>query len=292
LLKTLKKSGTTHQIILLLANENSLAKELVSTLNNAFDKVISVDALITEQSSKYDVLVQRPELAVTYTKLHAFRLTEFDACCFLDADTMVVENIDDILNKNTCFAACPEFSWPDSFNSGVFTFKPNLETYDTLMKLASEQNSSYDGGDQGLLNNHFKNNWKRMSVLYNMPVQNFGKLSMKPENYGFSPAFMQFGGNTKVVHFLGGGGNKPWNFGGSSDGTIQGFKTMWENNVREALEEYAEKDILQDNRVIQDSGSFLNNNEQNQEPQVTSNQQKAETGLSFDDIWSHISSQF
>ena len=47
----------------MLANENSLAKELVSTLNNAFDKVISVDALITEQSSKYDVLVQRPELA-------------------------------------------------------------------------------------------------------------------------------------------------------------------------------------------------------------------------------------
>ena len=63
LLKTLKNAETKHQIVLMLANEHTIGVELIRILNNAFDKVVSVDKLINEHSSKYDVLSTRPELA-------------------------------------------------------------------------------------------------------------------------------------------------------------------------------------------------------------------------------------
>lgn len=34
-------------------------------------------------------LLARPELGVTFTKLHCWRLTQYEKCVFLDADTLV-----------------------------------------------------------------------------------------------------------------------------------------------------------------------------------------------------------
>lgn len=34
-------------------------------------------------------ILQRPELGVTLTKLHCWKLTQFSKCVFLDADTLV-----------------------------------------------------------------------------------------------------------------------------------------------------------------------------------------------------------
>jgi len=34
-------------------------------------------------------LLSRPDLGVTFTKLHCWRLTQFDKCVFMDADTLV-----------------------------------------------------------------------------------------------------------------------------------------------------------------------------------------------------------
>jgi glycogenin glucosyltransferase len=34
-------------------------------------------------------LLTRPELGITFTKLHCWRLTQFTKCVFLDADTLV-----------------------------------------------------------------------------------------------------------------------------------------------------------------------------------------------------------
>ena len=63
LANTLKTVQTKHETVLMLSNEGSISEDLVKTLKNAFDQVISVDTLITEYSSKYDVLTLRPELA-------------------------------------------------------------------------------------------------------------------------------------------------------------------------------------------------------------------------------------
>ena len=133
---------------------------------------------------------------------------------------------------------------------------------------------------------YFSGNWNRLSVLYNMPVQNFGKFSMKPENYGFSPAFMKFGGQTKVVHFLGGGGNKPWSQGGSVDSTVRHFKNMWMNMLEDAMAQFSVAEVaevkFQENKQAENGGVQVH------EQQSKGNNDKP----SFDDIWTHISNQF
>jgi len=79
----------------------------------------------------------------------------------------------------------------------MFVFVPNTETYGALLKHA-ETVGSFDGGDQGVLNTFFPN-WNRISFVYNMVAS---------ATYTYLPAYKQFGGNAKIVHFL--GTMKPW----------------------------------------------------------------------------------
>lgn len=45
---------------------------------------------------------------------------------------------------------------------------PSKETYDKLVELAG-QGASFDGADQGLLNQHFSD-WHRLSFTYNCTI--------------------------------------------------------------------------------------------------------------------------
>lgn len=36
-------------------------------------------------------VLQRPELGITFTKLHCWRLTQYEKCVFIDADALVSE---------------------------------------------------------------------------------------------------------------------------------------------------------------------------------------------------------
>ncbi len=87
--------------------------------------------------------IKRPELGVTYSKLHVWRLEEYCKCVFLDADTIVLSNVDELFERDE-FSAAPDIGWPDLFNSGVFVLKPNAETFTSLTELAKTE-GSYDG---------------------------------------------------------------------------------------------------------------------------------------------------
>lgn len=45
-------------------------------------------------------LLARPELGVTFTKLHCWKLTQYEKCVFLDADTLVKKMTN---NSYSCF---------------------------------------------------------------------------------------------------------------------------------------------------------------------------------------------
>jgi glycogenin glucosyltransferase len=124
-------------------------------------------------------LIGRPDLGLTFTKLHAWRLTEYEKAVFLDADTLVLQNVDELFDRPEISAA-PDIGkdfililiqfvlgWPDYFNSGVFVFKPSLETYRQLVQFGIEE-GSFDGGDQGLLNKWFKN-WRESDASHRLP---------------------------------------------------------------------------------------------------------------------------
>lgn len=62
---------------------------------------------------------------------------------FLDADTMVLQNIDELFDKAE-LSASPDCGWPDTFNSGVFVCVPDRGMFEELFRFAQEK-GSFDG---------------------------------------------------------------------------------------------------------------------------------------------------
>ena len=70
-------------------------------LESVFDEVILVDVMDSEDRLHLS-LMGRPELGITFTKIHCWTLTQYSKCVFLDADTLVSQlNIESQV-KATC----------------------------------------------------------------------------------------------------------------------------------------------------------------------------------------------
>jgi hypothetical protein len=135
--------------------------------------------------------------AATYTKLHVFRLDFLDRLVYLDGDTVVLQNIDDLFAGDD-FAAAPDAGIDrangEIFNSGVFSVTPSHELFHSLLNRLGNT-SSYDGGDQGFLNNVFTD-WRRLPQEYNTTKRMFAH----------HPALFN-ADEIKVLHYV---GVKPW----------------------------------------------------------------------------------
>ncbi|RWS05838.1 glycogenin-1-like protein [Dinothrombium tinctorium] len=199
---SLRNVNTTRTLVILITS--SVSQRMRNILSTVFDVVKEVN-LIDSKDETILALMKRPELGVTLTKLHCWQLTEYSKCVFLDADCLVLKNIDELFEKEE-LSAVADIGWPDCFNTGVFVFRPSQETFSQLVALLAKD-GSFDGGDQGLLNMYFSD-WahkdisKHLSFIYNM-----SSLSV----YSYLPAYKQFGANVKVVHFI--GSMKPWMYG-------------------------------------------------------------------------------
>uniref|UniRef100_A0A8C8CR22 glycogenin glucosyltransferase n=1 Tax=Oncorhynchus tshawytscha TaxID=74940 RepID=A0A8C8CR22_ONCTS len=239
--KSLRNHQTTRKLVVMIGPH--VSDPCKGVLLKIFDEVLLVDVLDSGDAAHLD-LMKRPDLGVTFTKLHCWTLTHYSKCVFMDADTLVVQNIDELFDREELSAA-PDPGWPDCFNSGVFVFRPSNETYSKLLQYCAEH-GSFDGGDQGVLNGFFSN-WatadisKHLPFIYNLSsiaiytylpafkqsvlnlhlpssiqtVSTQSTLTFQHSNskysiYTYLPAFKQYGANAKVVHFL--GQTKPWSY--------------------------------------------------------------------------------
>jgi len=221
---SLRSHGTSRQLVVMVTP--GVTQGLRASLATVFDAVVMVDVLDSSDAAHL-ALMQRPELGVTFTKLHCWTLTQYSKCVFLDADTLALQNIDELFSKPELSAAC-DIGWPDCFNSGMFVFTPSQDTYEGLIKFAQEK-GSFDGGDQGLLNMYFPE-WNRVSFVFNMVAS---------ATYTYTPAFKQFGKDVRLVHFL--GAVKPWHGQpshhtcGAFEGYVQAWWAIYKHTVEPSL---------------------------------------------------------
>jgi glycogenin glucosyltransferase len=164
-----------------------------------------------------DKLLVFPRFAAVFTKLRTWELTEFDRVVLLDADTLVLKNVDDLFERPG-FAAGPDFFLPDRFNSGVMVVPPSKETFDRMVQALAVA-PSYDGGDQGFLNTFFAD-W------YAMPAE-----SRLPVGYNLASFIFQFAHGhptlratlareAKILHYM---VQKPW----QAQATLTGGSEVW-----------------------------------------------------------------
>lgn len=258
--KSLKNTKTSKQLVLMVTQGVSQAKR--SQLGEIWDKLVDI-TLIDSGDTENLVLLERPELGCTFSKIRAWKLTEFEKCVFLDADTLVLQNIDDLFERDE-LSAVPDVGWPDCFNSGVFVFKPSDTTYAGLLDHAKRY-GSFDGGDQGLLNEFFSN-WNTQDISHRLP---FVYNTVSTASYTYTPAFKRYGKDIKIVHFL--GSSKPWHLyfdkesgkvihlGGGISPTDEIFSQMWweifNDSSKETWEHWEEgRQVITDRRTNWETG--------------------------------------
>lgn len=170
LAESLGQAGTSRAKVILITSDVSSVMQ--GLLRESFTEVVTVN-VIDSRDHKILAAMKRPELGVTLTKIHCWSLTKYKKCVFLDADTMLLQNSDELFERDE-LSAVPDIGWPDCFNSGVFVFVPRDETFTALLQLLADE-GSFDGGDQGLLNSFFSD-WfasdssKHLSFIYNMTL--------------------------------------------------------------------------------------------------------------------------
>ncbi|XP_051139034.1 UDP-glucuronate:xylan alpha-glucuronosyltransferase 1-like isoform X2 [Andrographis paniculata] len=136
-----------------------------------------------------------------YSKFRLWQLTDYNKIIFIDADLLILRNIDFLF-------AMPEISATGNngtmFNSGVMVIEPSNCTFELLMDHINEIDS-YNGGDQGYLNEIFT--WwhripKHMNFLKNFWIGDDETVRQKKVKlFKAEPPILY------VLHYL---GNKPW----------------------------------------------------------------------------------
>ncbi|RCH88920.1 hypothetical protein CU097_005998 [Rhizopus azygosporus] len=194
----------------------------VQNMLSKYYKTIPVETIRSKDHQNL-LLLGRPDLDISLTKIHLWRLTQYKKIVFLDADTLPLQNIDELFDRPS-FSAAPDAGWPDCFNSGVFVAEPSESIYQDLVRLAAET-GSFDGGDQGLLNTYFSS-WPDSSS-HRLP---FTFNATPTAQYGYAPAQVQYGQSIKIAHFI--GQNKPWKYQRFADGKVLPMGDAWEGTSR------------------------------------------------------------
>lgn len=130
--------------------------------------------MVQSIASPYTEAVQS-RWADTFTKLRVYELIQFSTVIFLDADMIVLHNIDhlfDVLSSSANpndFQLAAAMDCCDHFNSGLMVLKPSASVFTRLIKgLKSGELKSYDKADQGLLNSYYGKEFVRLDFRYNV----------------------------------------------------------------------------------------------------------------------------
>ncbi|KAL3520978.1 hypothetical protein ACH5RR_019127 [Cinchona calisaya] len=141
--KSIRDTGSKKQMVVLVSDGVSdYAKKLLKADGWKVEKI----SLLANPNQ-----VRPKRFWGVYTKLKIFNMTKYKKVVYLDADTIVVKNIDDLFK---CGKFCANLKHSERLNSGVMVVEPSEEVFKDMM---SQVNTlySYTGGDQGFLNSYY-----------------------------------------------------------------------------------------------------------------------------------------
>ncbi|CAL9197826.1 unnamed protein product [Musa hybrid cultivar] len=191
--QSLRSSGSARDLVILV--DETISRRDRGGLEAAGWKLRTIER-IRNPKAKRDAYNEW-----NYSKFRLWQLTDYDKVVFIDADLLVLRNIDFLF-------AMPEVSAVGNnatlFNSGVMVVEPSDCTFRLLMDHVDEI-TSYNGGDQGYLNEIFT--WwhrvpRNMNFLKHFSVGDTERRKAKKNGLmGADPPALY------VLHYL---GLKPW----------------------------------------------------------------------------------
>nr|AIL52751.1 putative glucuronosyltransferase PGSIP6-like protein [Dendrobium officinale] len=141
--KSIRDTGSSKDMVVLVSDGVS---DYAKMLLQADGWKVELISLLTNPNQ-----VRPKRFWGVYTKLKIFNMTMYKKVVYLDADTIVVKNIEDLFQ---CRRFCANLKHSERLNSGVMVVEPSDSLFKDMM---SKVNSlpSYTGGDQGFLNSFY-----------------------------------------------------------------------------------------------------------------------------------------
>ncbi len=138
----------------------------------SFDiKLIDVDKIEVERSEGIKDRYKENSWMM-FTKLNLWKLIQFQSVVYLDADVVVLKNIDEVFTlSNVCnFAAVKDIGY-GGISAGVMFLKPDINTFNDMM--SNLESDEYDNtySDQSFTNWYFdikQKNWKELPTVFNV----------------------------------------------------------------------------------------------------------------------------
>ena len=192
--KSLKITKTKHPVYCMVSDEVSLEnrEKLVSLGCN----VVEVPKIHSTTSGEDGDRFEIGRNWLTFTKLNVFNFLEFDKIVYLDADCMVLKNIDDMFEFDTLSGYLLQHT--DELEAGVLVLEPNLKHFEELMLYKDKEN--WKNHDQTLIDWYFT---KKIEEFHDMP----NEYHFCQKVYHNTDANLLFRQEAKIVEF---NGYKPW----------------------------------------------------------------------------------
>lgn len=155
LVKSVQATGTVFPTYILIGSAVSAATfARLQSLCDGAERVETISCPYNVTTEGRSTCSDSTWVQAELTKLHVWNLTRFQKVVYLDADTLVVANIDELFTLPCSFAAAPDIFPPDRFNAGVMVIEPNAQVFRDMLAAVGNL-PSYDGGDTGFLNSFF-----------------------------------------------------------------------------------------------------------------------------------------
>ncbi|CAL9210583.1 UDP-glucuronate:xylan alpha-glucuronosyltransferase 1-like [Musa acuminata AAA Group] len=191
--RSIRLAGSTRDLVVLV--DESISGSHRSGLEAAGWKVRTIRRIRNPKAEK------NAYNEWNYSKFRLWQLTDYDKIIFIDADLLVLRNIDFLFGM-------PEVSATGNnatiFNSGVMVIEPCNFTFQLLMAHIDDI-TSYNGGDQGYLNEIFTW-WHRIPRHMNF-LKHFWEGDSERVRAKKTALFAAETPGLYVLHYL---GVKPW----------------------------------------------------------------------------------
>ncbi|TKY61356.1 Inositol phosphorylceramide glucuronosyltransferase 1 [Spatholobus suberectus] len=141
--KSIRNTGSDKDMVVLVSDGVS---DYAKNLLRADGWIVEMISLLANPNR-----VRPKRFWGVYTKLKIFNMTNYKKVVYLDADTIVVKNIDDLFK---CGKFCANLKHSERLNSGVMVVEPSETVFNDMMSKI-KTTASYTGGDQGFLNSYY-----------------------------------------------------------------------------------------------------------------------------------------
>ena len=165
LARSLKETRTRSDVVVgVLPNVSSGVVAAIRRVGAIPQPFVPLPYPYTRHRSRNSVLDNK---ACRYSKLQVWNLTSYQKVIYLDADMLVLRNIDELFRASE-LSAVPD-KYPGVFNTGLMVLEPSTSTYHDMLRVYM-RTGSYNRGDQGFLNQFFSGSILTLSAEYNFPV--------------------------------------------------------------------------------------------------------------------------